>query len=221
MNTVIVKDFVKHGRKVVAVGRNYRDHCAELNNAVPTTPMLFMKPASAYLEENKGPILIPYGCRNFHHEVELAVVIGATCRETPEADVMKNVAGYALSLDMTARDFQEKCKEKGTPWEIAKAFDTSLPVSRFISKEELGDPQNVTVWCKVNGEQRQHGNTSDMVFSIPYLLSYISNIFTLEAGDLVLTGTPAGVSQVVAGDKIECGIGELLTCDFEVADRSK
>jgi len=214
-----VREFYRNGKKIVAVGRNYRDHCAELGNAVPKTPMLFMKPSTAYLSEGEGPILIPRGCQNMHHEVELGVVIGQKCSDVDEADVMKHVAGYALTLDMTARDWQEQCKSKGVPWEIAKAFDTSLPVSRFIAPEELKDPHSTEIWCKVNGADRQRGNTSDMVFSIPYLLAYISRLFTLEPGDLVLTGTPAGVGQVTEGDKISVGLGEVVSCEFTVKNK--
>jgi len=216
-----VKNFVKHGRKIVAVGRNYRDHRAELNNPVPKVPMLFMKPTTAYLEENNGPIVIPVDCQDLHHEVELAVVVGRRCRDVAAAAVMEHVAGYALALDMTARDLQEQCKSKGQPWEIAKGFDTSLPISRFISKEELPEPQDVELWCKVNGAQRQRGTTADMVFGIPELLAYISRRFTLEAGDLVLTGTPAGVGQVKAGDLITCGVGDVLSLSFTVAGRDE
>ncbi|XP_018013110.1 acylpyruvase FAHD1, mitochondrial-like isoform X1 [Hyalella azteca] len=204
---------------IAAKGGHTNDHCAELNNAVPTTPMLFMKPSSAYLTESSGPILIPRGCTDLHHEVELGVVIASECRDVSVDTAMSHVGGYALALDMTARDFQEKCKSKGQPWEIAKGFDTSLPVSRFITKEELPEPHNVVLWCKVNGEDRQRGNTREMVFNIPTLLSYISGIFTLQPGDLVLTGTPAGVGPVKAGDLISCGIADLLQCQFAVAQR--
>lgn len=211
--------FVHWGRNIVAVGRNYRDHCKELGNAVPTKPMLFMKPPSSYLEEGAGSILIPRGCQDFHHEIELGVVIGETCRDVPESEVLGKVAGYALTLDMTARDFQEEAKKKGNPWTLAKCFDTALPVSRFITKEELKDPSNVRIWCKVNGEDRQDGNTSDMVFPIATLVSYISKYFTLHPGDLVLTGTPAGVGAVTAGDTLTAGLGDILTMEFSVAQK--
>lgn len=211
-----VADFVKNGRKVVAVGRNYIDHCAELKNPVPTKPMLFMKPVSAYLPMNSGPIIIPHYCKNFHYEVELGIVVGETISHTPESEVMSRVAGYALALDMTARDVQEQCKKEGIPWEPAKCFDKSLPISRFISPEELANPQNVDIWLKVNGVTQQQANTRDMIFKIPYLLSYISSMFTLEPGDLVITGTPAGVGPVVDGDKITCGLGDILSCEWDV-----
>ncbi|XP_071536052.1 oxaloacetate tautomerase FAHD1, mitochondrial-like [Panulirus ornatus] len=211
--------FVHWGRNIVAVGRNYRDHCRELGNAVPTKPLLFMKPPSSYLEEGCGPILIPRGCCNCHHEVELGVVIGNKCQDVPEQDVMSCIAGYALTLDMTARDIQEEAKKKGNPWAVAKGFDTALPVSRFISKKELHDPSAVGLWCKVNEEMRQNGTTADMVFSIPYLISYISQYFTLHPGDLVLTGTPAGVGSVQPGDVILAGLGDIVTMKFTVARR--
>lgn len=211
--------FVHWGRNIVAVGRNYRDHCEELGNAVPTKPMLFMKPPSSYLEEGTGPILIPRGCQNCHHEIELGVVIGETCRDVPESDVLRRVAGYALTFDMTARDLQDEAKKKGNPWTLAKCFETALPVSRFIAKEELKDPSSVRIWCKVNEESRQDGNTSDMVFSIPNLVSYISRYFTLHPGDLVLTGTPAGVGPVRPGDTLTGGLGDILTMKFSVEQR--
>lgn len=178
-----------------------------------------MKPPSSYLEEGAGPILLPRGCTNCHHEVELGVVIGSVCRDVEEKDVMSHIAGYALALDMTARDFQDEAKKKGNPWTMAKCFDTALPVSKFLTKQELVDPNNVTLWCKVNDEMRQNGTTSDMVFSIPYLISYISQYFTLNPGDLVLTGTPAGVGSVQPGDVISAGLGDLLTMKFPVAQR--
>ncbi|XP_045624435.2 oxaloacetate tautomerase FAHD1, mitochondrial [Procambarus clarkii] len=211
--------FVLWGRNIVAVGRNYRDHCAELGNAVPTKPLLFMKPPSSYLEEGLGPILIPRGSSSCHHEVELGVVIGSVCRDVSENDAMSRVAGYALALDMTARDFQEEAKKTGNPWTMAKCFDTALPISRFLSTKELSDPSAVKLWCKVNEEMRQNGTTADMVFSIPYLISYISQYFTLHPGDLVLTGTPAGVGPVLPGDVISAGLGDLITMKFNVAQR--
>ncbi|CAL4061894.1 unnamed protein product [Meganyctiphanes norvegica] len=215
-----ISKFVQWGRKVVCVGRNYRDHCAELGNAVPTKPMLFMKPASSYLEEDSGPIVVPLGCKDLHHEVELGLVIGSQCKDIKEEDVMSSIAGYALTLDLTARDFQEEAKKKGHPWEMAKCFDTALPVSRFLSKEDISDPQNISLWCKVNGEITQNGNTSDMVFNIPHLVSYISRYFTLQPGDLVLTGTPAGVGPIKEGDIISAGLGDKITMKFNVQHRS-
>ncbi|KAB7504503.1 Acylpyruvase FAHD1, mitochondrial [Armadillidium nasatum] len=211
-----LQNFTQWGRKIVAVGRNYRDHCAELGNPIPKSPLLFMKPPSSYLIEEAGPILIPRGCNDIHHEVELGVVIGSKCQDVSEKEVLNHVAGYALTLDMTARDFQNEAKAKGNPWAMAKCFDTALPVSRFIALNEIPDPGNVELWCKVNGEERQRGTTSDMIFSISHLISYISKYFTLDEGDLVLTGTPAGVGPVKEGDVLSCGITDLIEMNFNV-----
>jgi acylpyruvate hydrolase len=207
--------FVEIGRKIVAVGRNYRDHAAELGNAVPEIPLLFMKPASSYITEGT-PIKIPKGCSSLHHEIELGIVIGQKGTDISEANAMNHVAGYVLALDMTARDFQTAAKQKGHPWDMAKGFDTSCPVSKFIPKEAITDPHNVELWCKVNGVLKQKGNTSDMIFQIPYLISYISQYFTLEPNDVILTGTPAGVSGVKAGDIIQGGLSNVVEIEFKV-----
>jgi len=207
--------FAELGRKVVAVGRNYRDHAAELGNAVPELPLLFLKPASSYITEG-SPIKFPKGCTDLHHEIELGIVIGQKGTDISEGNAMDHVAGYVLALDMTARDFQTAAKKKGYPWDIAKGFDTSCPVSKFIPKESVPDPHNVELWCKVNGVLRQKGNTSDMIFKIPYLISYISQYFTLEPNDVILTGTPAGVGGVNAGDVIQGGLTNHVEFEFKV-----
>merc|ERR1719193_352249 len=210
--------FSEYGKKIVAVGRNYADHAKELGNAVPTKPLLFMKPASSYIRAGQA-IEIPLGCSQLHHEIELGAVINSQCKKVTEADAMKFVGGYCLALDMTARDFQEEAKAKGHPWTLAKMFDTSLPVSDFIPLERIQDPGNLKLWCKVNGELRQDGCTSDMIFSLPYLISYISQYFTLQEGDLILTGTPSGVGPVKPGDVITGGIPDVVDITFNVEQR--
>merc|ERR1712200_10053 len=211
-----ITQFSELGRKVVAVGRNYADHAKELGNAVPTTkPLLFMKPASAYITAGQ-PIEIPLGCSELHHEIELGAIVGKRCKMIKESEAMSYVGGYCLALDMTARDFQNEAKAKGHPWTMAKMFDTSLPVSDFIPASKIPDPSNVNLWCKVNEELRQEGCTKDMIFSLPFLLSYISQYFTLEEGDLILTGTPAGVGPVKAGDVISGGIPNVVEMSFTV-----
>jgi acylpyruvate hydrolase len=207
--------FAELGRKIVCVGRNYRDHAAELGNAVPEVPLLFMKPASSYILEG-AEIKIPRGCKNLHHEIELGVVIGERATGISEGNAMRCVAGYVLALDMTARDLQNIAKKDGLPWDLAKGFDTSCPVSKFIPKTAIPDPHALEIWCKVNGNIRQKGNTKDMIFSIPYLISYISDYFTLEPYDVILTGTPAGVGHVGPGDKIEGGLTNLVDINFQV-----
>ena len=210
--------FTKIGRKIVCAGRNYAEHAAELNNSLLTTPLLFMKPTTCYVE-NGGTIEIPVGCTELHHEIELGVVIGSRIsRATPDV-AFKSVGGYALVLDMTARDLQSELKKKGHPWELAKSFDTSLPVSSFIPREAIPDPHQVELICRVNGEVRQRDNTSKMITRIPEMLSYISTYFTLEEGDLVCTGTPKGVGPVKAGDKISGEIPGVIDFNFSVVQR--
>lgn len=156
-----------------------REHAAELGNPVPKTPLIFLKPPSSYLQQG-GKIKLPPGCDELHHEVELGVVISKTGVSIPESNAMDYVGGYALALDMTARDLQNKAKKLGQPWTLAKGFDTALPVSRFVSKTEIPEPDNVHIWLKVDGELKQDGNTRDMIFTIPDLISFISQSMTLE-----------------------------------------
>uniref|UniRef100_A0A3P9J139 Oxaloacetate tautomerase FAHD1, mitochondrial n=1 Tax=Oryzias latipes TaxID=8090 RepID=A0A3P9J139_ORYLA len=216
MTTRNISRFWEWGRKIICVGRNYADHAKELKNAIPSEPVLFLKPPSAYVTEG-FPILVPLYTSNLHHEVELGVVIGKAGTSIPQSDAMNHVAGYALCLDMTARDIQDDCKSKGLPWTLAKAFNTSCPVSEFIPKERILDPGNVRLWLKVNDQLRQSGCTSHMIFSIPYLISYISEIISLEEGDLILTGTPKGVSAVQEHDELQAGIENVVRMSFKVA----
>ncbi|XP_014668546.1 PREDICTED: acylpyruvase FAHD1, mitochondrial-like [Priapulus caudatus] len=212
--------FYEFGKKIICIGRNYREHAAELGNPVPTEPLLFSKPTTAYIREGQN-IQIPRGCSSLHHEVELGVVIGKTGKNIHPGRAMNHVGGYVLALDMTARDLQAKAKKKGHPWLIAKGFDTSCPVSEFIPLKMIPDPNSVQLWLKVNGATRQDGTTADMIFGIAELLSYISTYFTLEEGDLVLTGTPSGVGEVVEGDVITCGLGNLAEMSFSVENPHK
>jgi len=211
--------FLQRTRKIVCVGRNYADHAKELGNAVPTKPILFMKPTSSIITAGQN-IEIPVGVSELHHEIELGVVIASQCsRATPE-QASKAVGGYLLALDMTARSLQNELKGKGHPWELAKGFDTSLPVGDFIPKDRTPDPHSVRLSCRVNQELRQNGSTSDMIFKIPDLLSFISTYFTLEEGDLVLTGTPSGVGPVKHGDSITGAIeGGIADIHFNVVQR--
>lgn len=174
-----------------------------------------MKPPSSYLQQG-GKIKVPPGCKKLHHEVELGVVIGKTATSVSESNAMDHVGGYALALDMTARDIQDAAKKLGWPWTFAKGFDTALPISHFIPKTEIANPDNVHLWLKVDGELRQDGNTQDFIFKIPQLISYISQSITLEEGDLILTGTPEGVSPVEPGQTIVCGLADKLEMTFPV-----
>jgi len=205
----------KSCRKIIGVGRNYAEHAAELKNPLPTEPLLFLKPPSSLLPEGK-PIIIPEKCATIHHEVELGVVIGKGGSNIAEDIALEHVAGYTLALDMTARDQQDIIKSKGLPWVLAKCWDTFCPISEVIPLESIPDPQNVSLWLKVDGNIRQNGNTSDMVFSVPYLISYCSKIMSLEEGDLILTGTPSGVGPVTSGNVIECALEGVKEMKFLV-----
>ncbi|KAG8506376.1 Acylpyruvase FAHD1, mitochondrial [Galemys pyrenaicus] len=207
--------FWEWGRNIVCVGRNYADHAAEMRSAPPREPLLFLKPTCAYAPEG-SPALLPAHSRLLHHELELGVLLGRRVRAVPEAAAMGCVAGYALCLDMTARDVQDECKKKGLPWTLAKGFTASCPVSAFVPKERVPDPHNLRLWLKVNGELRQEGHTSAMIFSIPYIISYVSKIMTLEEGDIILTGTPKGVGPVKENDEILAGIDGVVTMRFRV-----
>lgn len=207
--------FWEWGKNIVCVGRNYAEHARELGNAAPSEPLLFLKPSTAYAPEG-SPVLLPPYTRELHHELELAVVLGRRGRAVPEAAAMDYVAGYALCLDMTARDVQNECKKKGLPWTLAKGFTASCPVSAFVPKEKVPDPHRLKLWLKVNGELRQQGETSAMIFSIPHLISYVSRVMALEEGDIILTGTPKGVGPVQEHDEIEAGIEGVVSMSCKV-----
>ena len=202
--------------KIVCIGRNYAEHIRELGNEVPERPILFMKPASSVIGEGES-IVIPSYSQDCHHEVELAVLIGRTIKGISAADALSAVAGYGVAIDLTLRDVQSQQKSKGLPWEIAKAFDTACPLSDFVAAETVRDPQNLAISLKVNGEVRQDASTALMLRPIPQLIEEISAIFTLESGDIILTGTPAGVSRLCSGDQVTATISEVGSLNVTVA----
>lgn len=187
--------------KILCIGRNYVDHIKELGNEAPSAPVIFMKPASSVIG-NGDTVFIPAYSDNCHHEAELALLIGKTAKNVSESEALSYVAGYGVAIDLTLRDVQDELKKKGLPWDIAKGFDTACPLSTFVPAETISDPQELTIRMTVNGELRQNGSSSLMIRSAAQLISYLSVIFTLEPGDILLTGTPAGVSRVVAGDRL-------------------
>ncbi|ESK85609.1 mitochondrial protein [Moniliophthora roreri MCA 2997] len=196
--------FVQHGKKIVAIGRNYAAHIKELSNTTPKEPFFFLKPTSSYVQSG-GQVEIPRGVAA-HHEVELGLVIGKRGRDLTQANAEEHIAGYALAVDMTARNVQEQVKKRGLPWSTAKGFDTFTPIGQFIPKSDVQDAHDLKLSLKVNGAVKQDGSTADMIARIPRLLEHISSIMTLEEGDLILTGTPAGVGPVNPGDKVECSL---------------
>lgn len=191
--------------KILCIGRNYVDHIKELGNEAPTAPVVFMKPATAIIANGES-VVIPAYSSDCHYEAELAVLIGKDGKDVTEVDALSHVAGYGVAIDMTLRDVQDNLKKKGLPWEIAKGFDTSCPLSDFVPADKVADPQNLTICLALNGEQRQNGSTGLMINSVAKIISYLSGIFTLEEGDVILTGTPAGVGRVQAGDRMEASI---------------
>lgn len=192
----------------MCIGRNYADHIKELQNQRPKQPFFFLKPPSSILLPDEGPILRPSGV-NLHFEVELGLVIGKTLRDVDENDTstwLDAIESYVLTIDMTGRNVQDEAKKSGLPWSIAKGFDTFLPIAGPIEKSKIKDPHNVDLWLSVNGAVKQSDNTELMLFRIGRQLSDISQVMTLEKGDIVLTGTPKGVGPVVTGDVIEAGL---------------
>ncbi len=191
--------------KIVCLGRNYLDHIRELNNEVPDAPVIFCKPSSSLLGDG-GEIIIPPYSDDCHHELELALLIGKSGKNIPLESAGEHISGYAVALDLTLRDVQTRQKEKGLPWEIAKGFDTSCPLSDFVPASQVENPDNLELCLRINGEVRQQGNTGMMMRAVATIVSQISDYYTLEVGDIILTGTPAGVGPLTHGDQL---VGEI------------
>ena len=202
--------------KILCIGRNYSEHIRELGNAIPEAPVIFIKPASSVIGEGEAIVIPPYS-HECHHEVELALLIGRKGKEIPVDRAMEHVAGYGVGIDLTLRDVQDEQKQRGLPWEIAKGFDTACPLSAFVDASSVADPQNLRILLAVNGKVRQDGNTSMMIHRIPAIISHMSGRFTLEPGDVILTGTPAGVGRIVSGDTLTAEIPGVAALRVSVA----
>lgn len=187
--------------KIFCIGRNYADHAKELNNPVPKKPLVFMKPMSALLINDK-PLYYPAFTKDLHYEAEIVLKITKNGKHVEEKFAHKYYDEIALGIDFTARDVQKQCKEKGHPWEIAKGFDGSGVLSKFIPIDRV-DKNAIKFHLEKNGEVVQQGNTKDLIFNFDYLISYLSTIFKVQTGDIIYTGTPAGVGPVQIGDKLE------------------
>jgi uncharacterized protein (TIGR00369 family) len=201
--------------KILAVGRNYAEHIAEMGAPPAADPVVFLKPATS-LAAGVESLRIPTAHGEVHHEVELVAVIGAGGREIPAERALDHVLGWAVGIDLTLRDVQKRAKERGEPWTLAKGFDGAAPVSDVIPKDEVGPADALDVWLDVNGERRQSGSTRQMLFSVPRLIEHVSRLVTLERGDLLFTGTPAGVGPLRPGDRVEAGIERVATLRFVV-----
>jgi uncharacterized protein (TIGR00369 family) len=202
--------------KILAVGRNYADHNAEMGNAPLVPPVLFLKPPSALVHDG-GVVTLPTGLGAIHHEVELVVVIGRPGRAIVESAALEHVLGYAVGLDLTLRDLQNDAKKKGEPWDLSKGFDGSAPISAVVPKENVGDVSALTLALDVNGVRRQTGGIDRMLHGVAALIAYASKWITLERGDLLFTGTPSGVGPLVAGDRVDASLSDLVTLHVTIA----
>lgn len=205
-------------RRIFCVGRNYAEHAREMGNDPKTEPpVFFTKPADAVVDGG-AVIAYPLNTSNLHHEVELVLAMGRGGENVAEAEALSHVWGYAVGVDLTRRDRQGEAKKAGAPWDVAKAFDRSAPVGA-ITPASAFQAGAQRIWLAVNGETRQDADLSQMIWSAPEIISALSRSWTLAAGDLIFTGTPAGVGPLVAGDSVECGVEGLSDLSFSIAER--
>lgn len=201
--------------KIICIGRNYAEHAKEMKSEVPTEPVFFMKPDTALLKDNED-FYYPEHTKDLHHEVEIVIKISKAGKHIEEQFAHKYYEEIGIGIDFTARDVQAKCKEKGLPWEKAKAFDGSAPIGKFLNKSTFADLNNINFKLEVNGQLRQHGNTKDLIFSFDKVIAYVSKFVTLKTGDLIYTGTPEGVAAVNIGDVLSCYVEGQELLSFHV-----
>lgn len=215
MSYILFENNTIYVKKIICVGANYAEHNAEMGRASKPESFLFLKPATALVPE-QSPILIPPFTTNLHHEVEMVILIGTGGRRIPLEKAFDHIAGVGAGIDLTARDLQSRAKEHGLPWSMSKAFDGSARVSHFVPMNSCEDIDNLDLTLAVNGEVRQQGNTSNMLLSCASLVQFASRFFTLQEGDLLFTGTPAGVGPLKKGDKVEIGLNGLVGAEYDV-----
>jgi fumarylpyruvate hydrolase len=199
-------------RRIYCIGRNYAAHALEMGSDLREPPFFFLKPSDAVVPGDDTTIPYPPKTSNFHYEGELVVAIGKGGKDIPEESANDHIYGYGLGLDMTRRDLQGAARDKGRPWDMGKGFDKSAPCGTITPASKIGHPDKGTIWLKVNGEERQTGDLSDMIWNVPESIAYLSGLVELQSGDLIYTGTPEGVGAVVSGDVIEVhvdGVGDL------------
>ena len=202
--------------RIFAIGRNYAEHIKELNNERPDEPVIFTKPDTAILRNN-APFYYPDFSKDIHHEVELVLRISKEGKNIEEKFACKYYDSIGVGIDFTARDLQQKAKEKGLPWDIAKGFNGAAPISeKFIPVGNFRDLKNINFKLEVDGQLKQQGNTSLMLFNFEYIISYLSRFFTLKTGDLIFTGTPKGVGPVTNGNKLSAYIEDEKLLEFDV-----
>ncbi len=201
--------------KLVCLARSYREHAEEMHVTITENPLIFLKPASSVIFSGES-IIVPTISKCLHHEVELGVIINKNCKNVEQKEALDFILGYCVALDITARDIQDVAKKFGWPWTIAKGFDTFTPISEVVLKEKIPDPNNLDLSLKVNGKLKQCSNTKFMIYSIEKIIEFISGIMTLEEGDLILTGTPEGVGNIVKGDILEANLGAFCSLKVDV-----
>ncbi len=201
---------------IFCIGRNYAAHSKELGNMPGESPVVFIKPTSSIVLEGEK-IILPKISDDVHHECEVCLLIGKGGKNIPRSASLDHLLGYGIGLDLTMRDVQSEARAKGLPWTISKGFDTSAAISSFVAREEISDPSHIEFTLHVNSELRQKGDTSLMLFPIPFIISYLSSIFTLERGDIIFTGTPEGVAAIESGDRLELRLADRLSCVFDVS----
>ncbi len=201
--------------KIICIGRNYTEHAKELNNPVPTTPIFFMKPDTS-LVRNNNPFYYPEHSNDVHYEAEIVLKISRKGRHISEKFANSYYQDITIGIDFTARDVQSECKKKGLPWEIAKGFDQSAPIGTFINKDTLDIQNGINFSLSINNEEKQVGNTSNMIFTFDQIIAYVSKIITLKEGDLIFTGTPAGVGAIAINDHFKAYVQGEKLLDFVI-----
>lgn len=201
--------------KIIAVGRNYAAHARELNNPVPGQPVIFLKPDTAALKDNR-PFYLPDFSSDIHYELEVVLKISREGKHIAEKFAHNYYEELGLGVDFTARDIQAKHKEQGLPWELAKAFDNSAAISPFLPKSDIPDIYGIHFDLKINGETRQRGNTANLLFSFEHIISFVSRYITLKKGDLIFTGTPEGVGRVQQGDHLKASLNGTQLLSFDI-----
>ena len=201
--------------KIICIGRNYADHAREMKSPLPEKPVFFLKPDTSLVLNNK-PFFYPDFSREIHHEVEMVLRINRLGRNIDQKFAHRYFDEVGVGIDFTARDLQDQCKEKGLPWEISKAFDNSAPLGGFIPKNEIADMSDIAVRLDINGKTLQKGSSKDMIFPFEHIISFVSRFITLKIGDLIFTGTPAGVGPVRIGDRLQAFLNDRMLLDFYV-----
>ena len=201
--------------KIVCIGWNYKSHVSELKSKYPEVPTIVFKPVSCMIKDGEE-IVIPEGVTNVQHEVELALIYGKDCKNVSESDALGYISHVAVFNDVSARDMQWKARDEGNTWDLSKGIDTFGPMSEPVPIEHVGDVQNLDLELTVNGEIRQKGNTCNMIFTIPWLIAYVSKYITMEKGDILITGTPEGVSEIKPGDVVVAKIQNVGTLTNKV-----